>query len=433
MKPEEIRAAMGAITEKLEGIVAGDNGYTPDQLAEIEKLNSEFESLSAQLDAAEKVEAMKAKATASAGRKTASPAPAPRIEVGEQRNARFGGFNSSGEWLTAVKRAGQNPNAIDQRLLSGIQGSTAYEKIGEDGGFLVPEEISSAILKKLEVAESLSSRCTPLKLGGNAMTINVDESQPWNQGIQAYWTAEGAAITGSKPSFKQASFRVQKLACLVQATDELLDDATALGSYIQQAAPLAFMNKINGAIISGNGSGKPQGILNSGFAVTVDAESGQGNDTIVARNIINMYSRLFPQARGNAVWLINPEVETQLFSMVDDNDNFIYIGPGGFGSQLAGSPFGTLMGRPVIPMMSAMPALGDLGDIILADLSYYYLATKSSGVKSATSIHLLFDKEVTSFRFSMRLDGRCPFQAPVTTEFGDYDMSAFVMLEADRS
>ncbi len=84
-------------------------------------------------------------------------------------------------------------------------------------------------------------------------------------------------------------------------------------------------------------------------------------------------------------------------------------------------------------MMSAMPALGDLGDIMLVDLSYYYLATKAAGIKSASSIHLLFDKEITSFRFSMRLDGKCPFQAPVTTEFGSYDMSAFVMLEADRS
>ncbi len=425
MNAEQIRARLAAIAARLEEIQAGETGYTEEQLTEIETLNTEFGGLNTQLQAAVKIEDMKAAASASAGRKTASPTPAPTtVVVGKTLNERFGGFNSSGDFLMAVKRAGQTGE-----MAKPFQNSAAYEKVGEDGGFLVPEEISSAILKKLEVQESLMSRVNPIQVSGNSLTVNVDESQPWNQGIQAYWTAEGATITGSKPAFKQASFRLQKLACMVTATDELLDDATALGSYIQQSAPLAFMNKINAAIISGNGAGKPQGIIGSPFAVTQDKES-QSADTVVARNVIKMYSRMFPTSRSNAVWLINPAVEQQLLTMIDDNSNFIYLGPGGYGAQLNSSPFGTLLGRPVIPMMSAMPAIGDLGDIIFADLSYYWMIRKAAGIKSATSIHLLFDKEQTAFRFSMRLDGKVPFQAPVTTEFGSYDMSAIVLLEA---
>ena len=80
--------------------------------------------------------------------------------------------------------------------------------------------------------------------------------------------------------------------------------------------------------------------------------------------------------------------------------------------------------------MGGMPALGDVGDILFADLSYYYMIRKAAGIKSATSIHLYFDKEITAFRFSLRLDGKCPFTSPVTTEFGSYQMSAFVALEA---
>jgi HK97 family phage major capsid protein len=427
MNAEQIRARLAAIAARLEEIQASEEGYTEEQMTEIDTLNAEFKGLNSQLETAEKVEEMKAKATQSKGRKTESPAPATvnRVEVGKTLNEKFGGFNSSGEFLMAVKRAGQTGE-----LAKPFQNSAAYEKVGEDGGFLVPEEISTAILKKLEVKESLMSYVNPIQVSGNSLTVNVDESQPWNQGVQAYWTAEGATITGSKPSFKQASFRLQKLACMVTATDELLDDATALGSYIQTSAPLAFMNKINGAIISGNGAGKPQGIINSPFAVTTPKESMQSADTVEARNIIKMYSRMFPTSRSNGIWLYNAEVEEQLFTMVDDNDNFLYIGPGGFGNQLTSSPFGTLMGRPAIPMMSAMPALGDLGDIVFVDLSYYWMIRKAAGIKSATSIHLLFDKEQTAFRFSMRLDGKCPFQAPVTTEFGSYDMSAIVLLEA---
>lgn len=428
MNSEQIRARLAEISAKLEGIVAGDDGYTTEQVTEIEGLNAEFESLNTQLEAAEKVENMKAKAAASTGRKTQAAAPTksePRIEVGKQLNEKFGGFNSTGEFLMAVKRAGQT-GEMDKRFLA----ATAYEKVGEDGGFLVPEEISSAILKKLDNPdESLMARCNVTSVSGNSLTMPIDESQPWNSGVQAYWTAEGATISESKPSFKQASWRLQKLAALVKTTDELLEDATALESYIKNAAPAAITHAVNKAILSGNGAGKPTGIINSPFAVIVDEEDMQANDTVNARNLVKMYSRMFPGSRSKAVWLIHPEVEEQLRLATDDNDEFIYLSPGGVGGQLSGTPYGSLLGRPVLPLMGGMPALGDLGDIIFADLSYYYMIRKA-GIKSAQSIHLLFDKEQTTFRFSLRLDGKVPFTSPVTTENGDYDMSGIVLLEA---
>lgn len=429
MNIEQMRARLGEIAALIAGIQAVDSQYSDGQLAEIETLNTEFETLEKQLEAAEKAEAIKARAAQSAGRKTASPAPAaaaaPRIEFsGRPNNERFGGFNSSGEFLMAVKRAGQTGD-MDKRFL---QNSTAYEKVGEDGGFLVPEDIGTAIVKKLESTESLMSSCNVINVSGNALTLPIDESQPWNQGITAYWTAEGATITESKPVFSEASWRLHKLAALVKTTDELLDDATALESYIMNGAPLAITAKVNDAIISGNGAGKPQGIINSPFAVTVSKESGpQTADTVVAANVLKMYSRMFPNSRSKAAWYINPAVEEQLRLMVDPNGDYIFISPGG---QMNQTPYGTLLGRPVIPMMSALRAIGDVGDIVFADLSFYTMIKKASGVKSATSIHLLFDKEQTAFRFTLRVDGKCPFKTPVTTQYGSYQMSAIVLLEA---
>lgn len=423
MTIEQIRARLAEIAASLEGITAGAEGYTQEQLTQIDELNAEFASLNTQLEAAEKVESMKAKATASTGRKTTPTATetTPRIQVGDNRATKFGGFESAGSWLMAVKKAGQT-GELDKRFLN-----VAKESVGEDGGFLVPEEISSAILKKMGGDDSLMARTTAIQVGGNNLTINVDEKQPWNGGVQAYWTAEGASITESKPQFKQASWRLQKLAALVKATDELLDDATALESYILAAAPSAFVHQVNKAILTGNGVGKPLGIINSPFTVTVGKESGQAADSILAPNIVKMYSRMFPQSRTSAAWYINPAVEEQLRLVKDENGNYIYLAPG---SQMNQTPYATLLGRPVIPLMGGMPALGDVGDIIFADLSYYYMIRKAAGIKSATSIHLHFDKEITSFRFSLRLDGKCPFQAPVTTEYGNYQMSAFVQLEA---
>lgn len=420
MGPEQIRARLAEIAAKLESTQAGADGYTEEQITEIEALNSEFETLNSQLAAHEKVEAMKAKAAAPAPRATA-PAT-PRVEVGRSATDRFGGFKSTGDFLMAVKAA--SSGKIDTKLMNSI----GYEKNGEDGGFLVPEEMSSEIIKKLATKESLLSSTREFKMSGNTLSMNIDETQPWNSGVQAYWTAEGAPITASKPVFKQAHLRLHKLAALVSLTDELLDDATAIESYVKEAAPEAIMHKLNDSIINGDGVGKPKGILSSPFAVTVSKESGpQTADTIVAANIIKMYSRMFPQARAGAAWYINAGAEEQLNGLKDPDGNYIYLGPG---MGLNQSPYGVLLGRPVIPMMSAMPALGDVGDIMFANLKYYYTGVKAGGVKSASSIHLYFDREITAFRFSMRVDGNVPFQAPVTTQYGSYNMSAFVLLEA---
>jgi HK97 family phage major capsid protein len=429
---EQIRARLLEISAALEGMQAGEDGYTDEQLTEIENLNSEFESLQAQLSAAEKVEQMKARAagnqTAAGGsnRKTAPAAtsnPTTRVEVGRSSTDRFGGFKSSGDFLMAVKTAGSTGQVAQQ-----LQ-NVMYEKNGEDGGFLVPEDISNEIVRVLdESPESLAAQTRSFNVSGNSLSFPVDEKQPWNGGITAYWTAEGAPIKESAPKFAFAHMRLHKLAALVKATDELLDDTVALESYIKGAAPDAIMHKVNSSILTGDGVGKPQGILQSPFTYTVAKEAGQAADTINGDNLVKMYSHMIPSALPGAKWYINAGLVEALNGMKNSAGDLIFI-PGG--TQLNQAPYGVLLGRPVVPMMTALPGIGDTGDIVFANLKYYFMIRKA-GVKQATSIHLHFDREITAFRFSLRVDGQVPFQAPVTTEFGNYQMSAFVKL-ADRA
>lgn len=415
---EKIRARLGEISARLQ-ILAGFEEPSDADITEMEQLTSEFEASEKKLSALEKTASTLAKSQTSTRQTSATPTSA-RVEVVREAADRFGGFKSSGEFFKAVRAAANGD-------MHPVFKSTAYEKNGEDGGFLVPEEVSTAIVNKMKVQESLWSKANVYNVNGNNLTLTLDESQPWNQGVQAYWTEEGGTITDSKPKFTNASWRLKKVAALVKATDELLDDATALESYIKNSAPEAIMHKVNGAIISGNGVGKPEGILNSPFTVSVAKESGQAADTIVARNITKMYSRMIPSARPGAAWYINAGAEEQLMALKDDNGNFIYLSPG---SQMNQTPYGMLLGRPVIPMMGSLPALGDQGDILFANLGYYYGIQKTGGIKQATSIHAEFAKEITAFRFSLRLDAKCPFKTPVTTEFGNHSMSAFVVLDA---
>jgi HK97 family phage major capsid protein len=416
MNLEQMKARLAEIVAKL-GEFNGLESFNDSDVEAINDLNEEFETLKKQIEAKEKVVAMTAAASTST-RKVA-PEAATRVEVAASKSEKNGGFKSFGEFLNSVKKASSGD--IDKRFQN-----TMFEKNGEDGGFLVPEEMLTEVTKKLQADESLLARTRQFTVSGNALTLPTDETAPWTGGVQAYWTSEGAPISDSKHQFGQASWRLHKLAALVKVTDELLEDAVALESYVRAMAPEAIMHKLNSAILTGDGVGKPKGLLNSGFKVKVAKESAQIADTIVARNVLKMYSKMIPSARAGAAWFINAACEEQLRLMKSDSGDFIYVAPG---SQLNQTPYGQLLGLPVIPLIGSMPELGSEGDIILANLGYYYSIVKAGGMKQAISSHLYFDRDIQAYKFTMRVDGSCPFKSPVKTEFGNYEMSGFITLE----
>lgn len=424
MNLEQMKARLAVILAKMDEYKALEN-FSDEVVAQIDTLSAEFETLQKQILAKEKVENMAAAATTS----TRQVAPISNISVGPERKTLDGknGFKAAGEFYRAV--VDHASGKTDQRL--SIRAAGAQEKIGEDGGFLVPDDFRSEIQNKVQGDESLLPRTRQFQTSSNNLVLPTSEVAPWDgTGIQAYWEGEGGTFTDTKHKFGSMAMRLHKLTALVRVTDELLEDAPALQSYINSQAPEAILHKVNSAIISGSGAGQPLGYLNSGFTVTVAAEGGQTADTVIFANINKMLGRILPMSFAKSVWLIHPALLEQIramkFDLTSSTPIPVYMPPAG----VSEAPYGTLYGRPVIPMMGGVKAPGDVGDISLVDLSYFYSAVKTAGIQQAISTHVYFSTQETAFRFSMRIAGQCPFKAPVSPEYGSYDMSGFVTLAA---
>jgi len=422
MDLESLKARMGEILNELEVFNTVED-LSDEQIETVNALSGEFEGIKTKIEAKEKIEAMKAHTVAST-RKVAATEPVKTAKVTvTNRTDKTMGFKSFGEFAKAVSN--KSKGKIDQRF----NNATAYESFADDGGVLIPESFLSEIQEKVQGEESLLSKTSSFQTAGNHLSLPIDEVAPWNGGIQAYWTEEGGLYTESKQVLGQANFRLHKLGAMVKCTDELLDDASALESYIRRKAPGAIVHKINEAIISGDGVGKPNGLIGSSFGINVAAEAGQAAGSVVYQNLLKMSARELPQSAGKTVWLAHPQVKEQLLDLKDGNGNLIYMSGGMFPNMVERSP-DMLLGRPIIYMMGGMPALGSIGDIMLVDLDYYYSVVKSSGIKQAISTHLFFDRDITAFKFTMRLDGRCPYTSPVTTQNGAYDMSGIIRIAA---
>lgn len=340
------------------------------------------------------------------------------------------GWNSLGEFAGAVRMASVNGGRLDTRLSVRMSTPTDYanEGVGADGGFAVPPDFRTQIMEKVMGEDSLLGRTDDYTTSGNTFTAPMDSTTPWGTtGIQAYWTGEGALKTQSKPVLENVTVKLNKLAALVPVTDELLEDAPAMDTYLRRKVPQVMNYKVNYAILRGTGVGQPQGILNSGAVVSVAKVSGQTADTIVFENIRDMWGRLSADARANAVWVTNQDVESALSTMTFTPSGGtsipVFMPAGG----ISGAGYSTLYGRPIINS-EAVPAIGDQGDILLADFSKYLSVRKTAGPRADVSIHLWFDYDITAFRFVFRVGGQPWWDAPVTSGTGT-TRSPFVTLD----
>ena len=414
-KREDARLKAMAVLNKAE---AEDRFLTEDEQKEIDGYESEIRSWDESITRAERMLAIEPEERTVTEKPEVKPAP----QKPEEKR-----FGTLGEQLLAAYRAAMPGGHTDERL-STRAASGLNESTPSDGGFLVQQDFVKELLKRTYETGILASKVKkiPISTNANGLKINaVDEDSRANGsrwgGVQTYWEAEADEHTGSKPKFRQMELSLKKLTGLCYATDELLQDAAALEAVIRQAFAEEFGFKMDDAILSGSGEGEPLGILNSGALVKVEKEKDQ-KDIITVENLIKMWNRLWSKSRANAVWYINQEIEPYLYTL-KLGDKPVYIPAGGISEK----PYGTIFGRPVVPLEQCNAA-GEVGDIILADVGQYLLIDKG-GIKAASSIHVRFLYDENVFRFIYRVDGKPIWNKPLAPYKGKATVSPFITLD----
>lgn len=326
--------------------------------------------------------------------------------------------------------------------------------VPSEGGFLVAPERATTILQRSYMIGQILSRVfrMPIGAGSNGMKIPaIDETSRADNsrfgGIVSGWLGQGNTLAAGKPKFRELDLKLRKVGAFVYATDEQLADSIALEGWINRYLPLELMFRVEDAIINGTGANQPLGVLNSGAAITVVRKTA---GRILYDDIAAMWSRMWAGSRGNSVWLIDQGAEPQLETLniaigtagvlapvwrpagVVPNAGFVGGvapdgsvggGPGTSGSQV----YGTLYGRPVIPV-EYMAALGTTGDIILVNFDEYTLIDKGQ-VEQAVSLHVAFLTDEAVYRFLYRVDGQFNWNAPLTPKNGGATLGPLVVLQ----
>ena len=423
-KITELRADKAALLSQAEGLVADgkleEAGQITDQMEDINKQIASLEAL------------------AKASQEGAEPAYDGVLH--NQAGQPAGGkgedkpFDSLGEQLRAVYNF--RKNHVEDKRLQKVNNAVlgTNEGSGADGGFVIQTDFAGLIMESAVERSPLLNRLDRYTCSSSANAMRwlsadeTDVSKSVFGGVQMYWAAEGTTVAASKPQFKEMKMDLEKMMGFAYVTDEMLTDAAFMSGFFGNAFTLAADRLLTENIISGDGVGKPLGILNSKALVTVAKETSQAAGTFLGANAIKMQASAMPRNRERLVWLMHPDVEEQLpYLAIQSGEaaKFLWNPEGGLGN------FDTqrVLNKPVL-FEDSCSALGSKGDILLVDPYQYILLTKGT-VKQDWSIHVEFLTDQNCFRVVFRCNGAPKINRPTTVKNSNKARSPFVAL-ADR-
>jgi len=356
-------------------------------------------------------------------------------------------YKDPGEFLTSIIEF-REKGKFDPRLRfvnksGNIVKTAGHMEEGDDaqGGFLVNEvyenDLQMIALENSIVRPNGATVIPPIKTDSVKIPYVNDTTHASTVfgGVNAYWTAEAASKSASKPTFGQMELTPHKLCGITYLSHELRDDsAIALVPLIKRMFGSAYGYFTDDAFINGTGAGQPMGIQNCGALKTVFRNTV---NQVYFEDIAEMYACMLPASHPYAFWVVNPGVLPSLIQMGTGNaaaasgKNVIWISKDMGASK--GIP-GTIFGRPFL-ISEKMPAFGSQGDIGYFDFRYYLIFDRQP-ITIDFSSHVAFTTDEDCWRFVLRVAGQCWPQttltprnagAPVTT------ISPFVVLAATTS
>ena len=324
-----------------------------EQRQQVDTMLNDSDTLKADIDRVESIEAEERKLKESAGKvaELALAETAPQEE-------RATGIKSK-EYRDAFWRYicdGKDGLSQEQRAVM-VEGTNTT------GGYAAPmfddgqAQLQDMIIETMSPAHNFLSYATQITIGGE-ITVPVQ-----NAIGDATWTAENADATEANTTFTQLKFQPWKATRIVQISRELLSDSYVdMQSFMAGMFGRSFDILLNSAFVNGDGSSKPTGVTD-GSAEALTAASAT---VITFDELQSLFYKLKESYRANGTWLFNSTTAAEIRGLKADG-RYIWEPSGQLGQP------DTLLGRPVAINDDCEDTATGLKPILFGDLSYYWV------------------------------------------------------------
>ena len=160
------------------------------------------------------------------------------------------------------------------------------------------------------------------------------------------------------------------MATLIKVSEELLNDsAFDLEGYFTKEFARRIGNAEEAAFLSGNGTGKPTGILAGvgGAEIGITAAS---ETAITADEIIDLFYSLKSPYRKNAIWVLNDSTIKAIRKLKDHNGQYLWQ------PALRDGEYDTILGKRIFTSPYAPEIGAGAKSIAFGDFSYYWIGDR---------------------------------------------------------
>lgn len=371
----------------LDSAEAESRDLSAEDQASLAKIDSDLDSLRAQIDQIASVEARNRSVDEAFG----------RIGV----DARTSEQDDAGSQFRALARG-----EIRSFEVSPIQMRDLTKGTDASGGAAVPKTFYAQLWENLIDTAALMQYATVLTTsGGGPIEMPVVTSKS-----SAALIAENSTITESDPAFVRRSLSSYKYAVAFQVPSELLqDEAVDLEGFLAAQAGEAVGNALGSDLMVGNGSSKPSGLFQT---TTLGVTGGTGvTGAFTADNLIDLYYSVGAKYRNSrsAAWVMKDATIATARKFKDTTNQYIWV-PG-----LGAAP-DTIMGKPVLtdPYVAAVAL--NAKSVAFGDLSRYWVRI-AGAMRFERSDDFAFSTDQVTYRCVLRGDGILADQAGAVKHF----------------
>lgn len=224
------------------------------------------------------------------------------------------------------------------------------------GGYLVPQQFLTELQRNLVLFSPIRNLARVTPSSAPEVLLPKRTGAP-----SASWIGENDPTPSTSPSYGQQKFETYELACHIDVSNRLLEDA-AFNIEAELAFDLAeeFGRAEGAAFVNGDGTGKPSGLLRN---TDIEKVTAADTDDLAGDDILDVFHALPSAYAARAVWGMNRSTIAKVRKIKNTTGDYLWQP-----SLQDGNP-GLLLGRPVIelpdmpdPAAGVLPIVfGDFG------------------------------------------------------------------------
>ncbi|MCK4686633.1 MAG: phage major capsid protein [Candidatus Lokiarchaeota archaeon] len=294
---------------------------------------------------------------------------------------------STREGLAVFFKAAINSDLVKLKALS--------EGVAADGGNLFPDEFRDELIQDVAELSIMRGLVRVITMTKDVMNIPTVTSKP-----KVYWTLENQAKTTTTADFGQETLTVYKMAAIIYASDELIEDSSEIDvvDLIISLFAEAVADEEDKAITAGTGTNQPTGLT----AATIGSVACSGN--LDFDDIINLEYLLPAKYSKNASFLVNRTNIREMRKIKDGSNRYLWM------DSVAPAQPATFHGIPVRENNYIPESEIYYGDY---KKGYWFGDRRKMTIKVSQDTETAFTKDQTAIRVVERIAGNVVFAGAI--------------------